>query len=53
MKIERLVGWTAATLIIIALSGCGDTWSGLKKDTGENMEAAGEAIENAGKKIRD
>ena len=53
MKIERLLGWIAVTFIVIALSGCGDTWSGLKKDTGENMEAAGEAIENAGKKIRE
>jgi predicted small secreted protein len=44
---------TAAILIAIAVSGCGDTWSGLKKDTGENMQAAGEAIENAGKKIRE
>jgi len=53
MKIERLLGWAAATLIAIALSGCGDTWSGLKKDTGENLEAAGDAIENAGKKIKE
>ena len=53
MNIERLLSWTVATLIVISLSGCGDTWSGLKKDTGENMEAAGDAIENAGRKIRE
>jgi predicted small secreted protein len=36
----------------VALSACGDTWRGAKKDTGENMEKTGAAIENAGEKIK-
>jgi predicted small secreted protein len=45
-----------ASLIVLsfalALGACGDTWRGLKKDTGENLEAVGQAIENAGEKVR-
>jgi hypothetical protein len=39
-------------LFAAGLSGCGDTWSGLKKDTGENLEAVGEAVEKAGEKVK-
>lgn len=35
-----------------ALSACGDTWQGLKEDTGENLERAGEAAEDAGEAVR-
>ncbi len=34
------------------LAGCGDTWRGLKKDTGENLEKTGRAIEKAGEKVK-
>ena len=42
-----------ALLVILTMAGCGDTWRGLKKDASENIEAAGEAIEKAGKKIKE
>jgi hypothetical protein len=35
-----------------ALSACGDTWRGLKEDTGENLEKTGEAMEGAGEAVR-
>jgi hypothetical protein len=35
-----------------ALSACGDTWRGLKQDTGENLEKAGEAVEKAGEAVK-
>jgi len=35
-----------------ALSACGDTWRGLKEDTGENLERSGEAIEGAGEAVK-
>lgn len=38
--------------LALALGGCGDTWSGVKKDTGENLEKTGSAIERAGEKIK-
>lgn len=35
------------------LAACGDTWRGAKKDTGDNLEATGNAIEKTGEKIKD
>ena len=40
-----------ALTFAVALSACGDTWSGVKKDTGDNMEKTGKAIEKAGEKV--
>jgi predicted small secreted protein len=37
---------------VSALSACGDTWRGAKKDTGENMEKTGQAIERAGENVK-
>jgi len=53
MKLKKLLAAGAAALLALTLTGCGDTWSGLKKDTGDNMEATGEAIEKAGEKIKE
>jgi predicted small secreted protein len=53
MRIIRLVGPAAVLLLASSLAGCGDTWQGVKKDTGENLEATGQAIERAGEKIKD
>jgi predicted small secreted protein len=39
-------------LLTVTLAACGDTWRGMKKDTGENLEATGEAIEDAGEAVR-
>lgn len=45
-----------ALLFVLALAGglsaCGDTWDGIKKDTGDNMEAAGETLNDAGEKVK-
>ena len=38
-------------MLTIGLAGCGDTWRGVKKDTGENLKKTGEAIEDAGEEI--
>jgi len=35
-----------------ALGGCSETWSGVKKDTGDNMQTTGSAIEKTGEKIK-
>ena len=42
-----------AIVFVGAMAGCSDTWKGIKKDTGENMEATGEAIEKTGEKIKE
>lgn len=41
-----------ALLLAIPLAACGDTWRGMRKDTGENMESTGDAIEGAGDKVK-
>ncbi len=53
MKLEKLVAAVLAGFFVLAATGCGDTWRGVKKDTGENLEAAGEAVEGAGKKVKE
>ena len=50
--IRRLVTSLFILSFAIGLSACGDTWRGVKKDTGQNMEKTGSAIENAGEKVQ-
>jgi predicted small secreted protein len=42
-----------ALILGLSLAGCGDTWRGVKKDTGQNMEAVGESVDKAGEKVED
>jgi hypothetical protein len=35
------------------LAACGDTWSGMKEDTGQNMEAVGSSMSEAGETVKD
>lgn len=46
-----LSNFLIALAIAFALSACGDTWSGVKKDTGDNLKKTGEAIEKTGEKV--
>ena len=48
---KYLVKVLLALSIVSGVAACGDTWSGVKEDTGENMEKTGEAIEKAGEKV--
>jgi predicted small secreted protein len=34
------------------LTACGNTWSGMKEDTGENMEAVGESMDSGGEDLQ-
>ena len=52
MKLKTIMGILTAAVLLVALSGCGDTWRGVKKDTGDNLEAAGKAVEEAGEKVK-
>ena len=52
MSILRPLTLALLTLTVLGLSACGDTWQGLKEDTGENLEATGKAIEKAGEKVK-
>ena len=52
MAIRRHILAVAALVAFTGpLAACGDTWKGLKKDTGENLKKAGSAIEKAGESV--
>jgi predicted small secreted protein len=54
MKIlQRLMTSVLLLSLAVIFSGCGDTWRGVKEDTGRNVEKAGDAVTKAGKKISD
>ncbi|MCB1882622.1 MAG: hypothetical protein KDG89_01295 [Geminicoccaceae bacterium] len=54
MRVSRLALALVFLLVMGAgLSGCGDTWRGVKQDTSDNTAATGKAIENAGEKVQD
>jgi predicted small secreted protein len=36
----------------VSITACGDTWRGLRKDTGENVQATGRAVERAGEAVK-
>jgi predicted small secreted protein len=50
--IRRIITSLMIVSFASALAACGDTWRGVKEDTGENLEKTGEAIENTGKKVK-
>ena len=47
-----LVAMALLVSVTTALAACGDTWRGVKEDTGENMEKTGDAIEKAGEAVK-
>lgn len=48
------MAWLSLALILgFGLAACGDTWRGLKKDTGDNMEAVGETVDKAGEDVQE
>ena len=49
---RRLIASLFALSFALTVGACGDTWSGAKKDTGENLEATGQAVEGAGQKVK-
>lgn len=50
--IRRLITSLFILSFAAGLAACGDTWRGAKKDTGDNLEATGEAIDRAGEKVK-
>lgn len=52
MTLANSIRLLMALLLLGFVVGCGDTWRGMKQDTGENMEATGNAIEEAGGKVK-
>ncbi|MEQ9639681.1 MAG: hypothetical protein RIM84_06605 [Alphaproteobacteria bacterium] len=50
---RRLTATLLALAFVGSLAACGDTWRGAKRDTGQNLEATGNAIEKAGEKVKE
>jgi predicted small secreted protein len=51
--IRRLIVPFCILFVVFALGACSDTWEGAKQDTGDNLESAGQTIEEAGEDIKD
>lgn len=49
---RRIIVSLFALSLVGAVAACGDTWRGVKKDTGDNVEKTGEALDKAGEKIK-
>ena len=48
------MAWLGLALMLgLSVAACGDTWRGLKQDTGDNMEAVGESVDKAGEKVEE
>jgi predicted small secreted protein len=47
-----LLNFLVLGLLTVGLAACGNTWSGLKQDTGQNLETTGQAIEDAGEAVQ-
>lgn len=52
ISLRRLVVSLFALSFAVSIAGCGDTWRGAKKDTGDNLEKSGEAIKKTGEKVK-
>ncbi|MEX2615697.1 MAG: entericidin B signal peptide protein [Alphaproteobacteria bacterium] len=50
--IRRIMSSLIVLTFATALAACGDTWRGAKQDTGENIEATGEALDRTGEKVK-
>ena len=48
-KVLQLV---AVLLLTFTLAACGETWSGMRTDTGRAMETTGQAIERGGEAVK-
>ena len=52
MTISRRIYALLSVLVLAGfLAGCGDTWGGLKEDTGRNLKKTGEALDKAGENV--
>lgn len=49
---SHLLNLLVLGFVVVTLAACGDTWQGLKQDTGENLEATGQAVEDAGEAVQ-
>jgi len=51
--IRRLIVPLCMLFFVFAVGACSDTWKGAKQDTGDNLESAGQTIQDAGEDVKD
>lgn len=56
MTIMKLHKKLVLSILVLSLagfvSGCGNTWRGVKEDTSRTMDSAGDAVVKAGEKLK-
>lgn len=51
---KQFVAFISLALVLVSgLTGCSNTWSGIKQDTRRAGQATGQSIEKAGEKIQE
>ena len=53
MRRSRWLSVVWLGFLALGLAACGDTWEGLKRDTGQNMEEVGETVDKTGEKVEE
>ncbi len=51
-SVRKLAACSFLLAFAASVAGCEDTWQGLKKDTGENLQKTGAALEKAGERVQ-
>ncbi len=49
---RRTLAVLSVLAMAVSISACGDTWRGVKQDTGDNLETTGKALERSGEKVK-
>ena len=52
LSFRRIIAVASVLALATAVTACGDTWRGVKKDTGDNLETTGKALERGGENIK-
>jgi predicted small secreted protein len=53
MKLHKKLVLSILVLSLVGfVSGCGNTWRGVKEDTSKTMDSAGDAVVKAGEKLK-
>lgn len=52
LSFRRILAVASVLALATSVTACGDTWRGVKQDTGENLEKTGGAIERGGENIK-
>jgi predicted small secreted protein len=52
LSFHRILAIASVLALATSVTACGDTWRGVKKDTGDNLETSGKALERGGENLK-